>query len=70
MSGGLSASMISGVNFFCLGLTNLVLRWRFLGDFRFGYFSDDLFLMKVNTDGITFGFNVFMWRAALTFIYH
>ena len=53
MSGGLAASMISGVNFFCLGLTNSVLRWRFLGDLRFGYFSDDLFLMKVITDGIT-----------------
>ena len=25
------------------------------------------FLMEVNTDGTTFGFNVFMWRPALTF---
>ena len=68
MCGGLSASMISDVNFFCLGFTNSKLRWRFLGDLRFGWFYDDLFLMKVNTDGIAFGFNIFMWRPALTFI--
>ena len=70
LSTGLSASMISGVNFFCLGFTNSVLRWRFLGDLRFGWFSDDLFLMKmkINTDGTTFGFNVFMWPPALSFV--
>ena len=68
MSGGVSASMISGFNFFCLSFTNEVLRWRFLGDLHFGWFYDDLFSMKVNTDGTTFGFNVFMWRPALKFI--
>ena len=40
----------------------------FLGDLCFDWFSDDLFLMKVNTDRTTFGFNVLMWRPALTFI--
>ena len=59
--GGISASMISlGVTFFCLGLTKSVIRWRFLGDLRFGWFSGDLFLMKVNADGTTFGFNI-LW---------
>ena len=68
MSGGLSALLISAVNFFCLGFTNSVLRQRFLGDLHFGWFSDDLFLKMVNTNGTTFGFNVFMWDPALTFI--
>ena len=60
--------MISGINLFCLSFSNSVLKWRFLRDLRFGWFFVDLFLMKVNTDGTTFGFNVFIWRPALTFI--
>ena len=40
----------------------------FLGDLCFDWFSDDLFLMKVNTDRTSFGFNVLMWRPALTFM--
>ena len=67
-SGEVSASIISGVNFFYLGFTNSVIRWSFPGDLRFSWFSDDIILMKVNTDGATFGFSVFMWRPALTFI--
>ena len=50
--GGVSALM---VNFFYLGFTNSVIRWRFLGNLCFGWFSDDdFFFMKVNTDWTTY----------------
>ena len=58
LSREISNSIISGVSFFCLGFTNSAIRWRFLGDLRFSWFLGDFFLMEVNTDGTTFGFNL------------